>query len=128
MLVLLIYANVAFLQFNVNNLAWATTGDAITMQSQFQKFTLFFPQLIRQPLRETERDRDTEAEIEKKPEKKGRKEKGGMSFGFQIPTQKVPILSGFYFLLKSLLWCKFLSEQSSNKEVLCLHCLHYGWV
>lgn len=43
MLVLLIYANVAFLQLNVNNLAWATTGDTITTQSQVQKFTLFFP-------------------------------------------------------------------------------------
>lgn len=64
MLVLLIYANVAFLQLNVNNLAWATTGDTITMQSQVQKFTLF-SQLIRQSLRETERDRDTEAETER---------------------------------------------------------------
>lgn len=73
MLVLLIYANVAFLQLNVNNLAWATTGDTITLQSQVQKFTLFF-QLIRPSLRETERKTETQRQRQREREK-ARKEK-----------------------------------------------------
>lgn len=35
LLALLLNANVAFIWLNVNNLAWATTGDTIIVQSQF---------------------------------------------------------------------------------------------
>lgn len=118
MLALLIYANVAFLQLNVNNLAWATTGDTITMQPQVQKFTLF-SQLIRPSLRETERERQRHRGRDREKESQKRKEgkkKEVCRLGFRYQHRKYQFCLGFILFLKSLLWCKSCQNKVAIKK------------
>lgn len=62
-------------------------------------------------------------------EKKEKERKRGNTCGFaSVTNTKMPIWYGFYFNLKKSVIVQVLSEQSSNKGILCLCCLHYGWV
>lgn len=47
----------------------------------------------------------------------------------QLATQKCQLGMGFILTKKKKsVIVQVSSEQSSNKGILCLHCLHYGWV
>lgn len=46
---------------------------------------------------------------------------------FRVPTQKCQLGMGFILTKESVI-VQESSEQSSNKGILCLRRLHYGWV